>query len=179
MYSQIYANMNETIYDYTGYYTIVLTETSRYQYDTITMILRDCWALHITNVIVLVAIHPQARAAVYTYFPFTQFHCEAVAPVILNYFVQNRFAYNAPLFPRKALNLFGCPLLVAAYDILPFMILTLRPDGSYYTDGIDGILVRVLSQKLHFRPVVRLPPNHQGRGELDPNGTSWGALKMV
>lgn len=177
--SKIYDNMNELTYDYTGYYTIVLTEISRYQYDTITKILRDCWMLHITNVIVIVSIHPQARAAVYTYFPFTEFHCEAVAPVILNYFVDDHFLYDAPLFPPKVRNLFMCPLLVATYEQIPFMMLTPRNDGTFYTDGIDGVIVRVLSQQMHFRAVVKLPPNNEGRGEIVPNGTSLGVLKMV
>lgn len=171
--------MKESSYDYTGFYTIVLTESSRYQYETITKILQDCWILHITNVIVVVSIHPQARAAVYTYFPFTQFHCEQVAPVILNYFLDDHFLYDAPLFPRKVRNLYMCPLLVAAYEQIPFMMLTLRPNGTYYTDGIDGVIVRVLSQQMRFRAVVKLPPNNEGRGVVNPNGTSLGVLKMV
>lgn len=171
--------MTELSYDYTGFYTIVLTESSRYQYETITKILHDCWMLHITNVIVVVSIHPQAKAAVYTYFPYTQFHCEQVAPVILNYFVGDRFLYNAPLFPSKVRNLYMCPLLVATYEQVPFMMLTKRTDGTYYTDGIDGVIVRVLSQQLRFRVVVELPPNNEGRGEVVPNGTSLGVLKMV
>lgn len=99
---RIYERMSESCFDYTGLYTVVLTESSRYQYETITSILQDCWALHIINVVVLVSIHPQARTAVYTYFPFTRFHCEAVAPVILNYYVAEGFLYDSvPFFPKK------------------------------------------------------------------------------
>lgn len=99
---RIYERMSESCFDYTGMYTVVLTESSRYQYETITRILQDCWALNIINVVVLVSIHPQARTAVYTYFPFTRFHCEAVAPVILNYYVAEGFLYGSvPFFPNK------------------------------------------------------------------------------
>lgn len=176
----IYGRMDERSFDFTGIYTIVLTESSRYQYETITAILEDLWVMNIVNVVVLVSIHPRARTAVYTYFPFTQFHCEAVVPVILNYYLTSGFLYaDSEFFPVKMAKLFGCPLLLAAYHLVPFMLLTQRTDGSYFLDGIEGITMRVLAQRMNFTPIVMVPPHGVGRGALYKNGTATGALRMV
>lgn len=172
--------MTDAAFDYTGFYTIVLTENQRDQYNILTNILRDCWLRHITNVIVLVSIDTQRRTAIYTYFPYTQFHCEAVAPVILNYFLANNtFLYHETFFPPKTNNMHGCKLAVATYNLVPFMFLTKLENSTIYTDGIDGIVFRVLSQRLNFTPTIIVPPNNQMRGEIWPNGTMTGSMKLV
>lgn len=178
-FERIFAHATEHTFDYTGLYTIILTESSRYQYDSITRIMQACWERHIINVIVLVAIDPLARSAVYTYFPYTPFHCEAVVPVIHNYYESNGFMYDGELFPKKLRNMYGCGLQVAAYPIPPFMMLEPAQRlgvASYRTDGIDGIVVRVLSQRLNFTAVVSVPSDGKGRGLVQENN---GAVGMV
>lgn len=171
--------MMDTIYDYTGVYTIVLTESSRDQYDIMTKILEDCWELQIINVIILVSFEYQTRTALYTYFPYMSFHCEAVAPVILNYFVGQSFLYNTPFFPDKTRNLYGCNLKVTTFQAEPYMFLSKLENGRMYMDGIDGITMRVLSQRLNFTPIVVIPPNNETRGIIFKNGSATGITKLV
>lgn len=173
--------MTDKTFDFTGYFTIVLTENLRNQYDIITKTFEDCWQLHITNVIFLVTIDVQRKTAIYTYFPYTQFHCESVAPVILNYFIANNsFLYaTSPLFPSKTRNLHRCPLTVATFTFIPYIFLEKYKNGTIYIDGIDGITFRVLGQRLNFTPIILVPPNNEMRGKIYANGTMTGAMLLV
>lgn len=156
---------NDNLFDYTGYYTIVLTESRRDQYVIISKILNDCWSLYITNVIVVVSMSTESdsRSAIYTYFPYTIFHCETVAPVILNYFIKNTFIYKIDHFPDKLKNLYKCPLTVVTHNVTPFMILYQdEKSKGYRTEGIDGITFRVLSQQLNFTPIIEVPSQANG-----------------
>lgn len=168
-------------FDYTGLYTIVLTEPVRNQFATISRILGDCWQLHITNVVLLVEIAVQRKTAIYTYFPFTRFHCETVSPVIINYFMaDDTFFYpNSPLFPPKTHNMYKCPIYVASCENVPFMMFSTLADGSFYFDGIDGITLRVLSQRLNFKPIILIPPNDEYGGDIFKNGTMTGSMRLV
>lgn len=156
---------NDNLFDYTGYYTIVLTESRRDQYIIISKILNDCWSLYITNVVIVASMGSESysRSAIYTYFPYTIFHCETVAPVILNYFIKKTFLYNIDHFPDKLKNMHKCPLVVVTHNVTPFMILYKNEKGgNYRTEGIDGITFRVLSQQLNFTPIIEVPTKANG-----------------
>ncbi|XP_037040010.1 uncharacterized protein LOC119077005 isoform X3 [Bradysia coprophila] len=173
--------MSPIDFDYTGLFAIILTESYRNQYTIITRVLQDCWSLHIANVIVLAPIEVKTRAAIYTYFPYTLYHCEMVAPVISNYFVHNSFQYEADFFPQKLKNLYKCPLHVATSEEIPYMFLIRQEDGTIYTDGIDGIIFRVLSQRLNFTPILLIPSDEEIERESPREiGTSISVwMKMV
>lgn len=130
--------------------------------------------------IVLATIEIYTRTAVYTYFPFTIYHCEAVAPVISNYYIHNSFQYDVNFFPPKMNNLYQCPLRVSVCEDIPFMFLIPLEDGTTYMDGIDGIIFRVLSQRLNFTPILLIPNEEEIRKEAPGPGSSLSVwLKMV
>lgn len=68
-------------------------------------------------------------------------------------------------------HLFGCPLRLATFELMPYMMLELLNDGNYHMDGIDGIVIRVLSQRLNFTPVVMVPSVGSRWGEIFANGS--------
>lgn len=53
----------------------------------------------------------------------------------------------------------------------PFMILKALPDGEIYTDGLDGVLLRVLSQKMNFGINCTIADS---QGVIMDNGTVTG-----
>ncbi|KAG4066557.1 hypothetical protein HA402_007193 [Bradysia odoriphaga] len=153
------------MFDYTGFYTIVLTKLWRNQYIIISKILNDCWSVYITNVMIVVSMESEldSRSAIYTYFPYTLHHCEKTAPVVLNYFINNSFLYDTDHFPDKLKNMYKCPLTLVTHNVTPFMILYRNHnDRSYRTEGIDGITFRVLSQQLNFTPIIEVPNKTNG-----------------
>lgn len=148
--------MTTTAYDYTGFYTIVLTEHSDDCEETIDKIFKDCWSLYIANVNVLTPTEDNETVLLYTFFPFTPDHCEHIEPIVSDYFENGTFVLNAPIFPDKLLNFFKCPLRVSSYTFAPFIMLKNKSNGSFYTDGIEGTLFRVMSQRLNFTPITIL-----------------------
>lgn len=152
----------------------------KYNASFVFAVLQDCWSLYITNVIVLATIEIKTRTAIYTYFPYTVYHCEAVAPIISNYFIHSAFLYEIDFFPPKMNNLYQCPLYVATVEEIPYMFLIHQRNGQIYTDGIDGIIFRVLSQRLNFTPILIIPTEEEIEKEAPKAGSSisiW--MKMV
>lgn len=130
--------------------------------------------------IVLATIETKTRTAIYTYFPYTIYHCEAVAPIISNYFIYNSFLYETNFFPPKISNMHKCPLYVATSEEIPYMFLIPNKNGSIYTDGIDGIIFRVLSQRLNFTPILLIPSDEEISKEAPPLGSSFAIwMKMA
>lgn len=151
---EIFANVTIDVYDYTGFYTIVLTEYIENSQEIIRQILKDCWSKYITNVVVLVATKNYERVLLYTYFPYTAEHCEHIKPIVHDYFENGKFAFNATIFPKKFQNFFKCPLYVSAIDFPPFMILNSHANGSIFTDGIEGIMLSDMSRYMNFTPFI-------------------------
>lgn len=151
---QIFVEMTTRTYDYTGFYTILLTEACDDCQETIARIFQDCWSLYIANVNILTPTNNNENVSLYTYFPFTLGHCESTEPVIYDYFENDQFVYNAPIFPDKFHNFYACPQKASSYTYAPFVMLKNQSDGSYNVDGIEGITLRVMSQRLNFTLIV-------------------------
>lgn len=107
--------MSVNAYDYTGFYTIVLQNATSQA--IIRKIFEDCWKLYIANVNILVPTEGYKTILSYTFFPFTPDECEGVRPTIHNYFRNNTFLLNAPIFPDKFRNFFKCPLKIATHNV--------------------------------------------------------------
>lgn len=105
------------------------------------------------NVIVLTPTEDYETILLYTFFPYTAEHCEAFKPIVYDYFENGTFIRNLPIFPDKFANLFRCPLKIATYNFPPFVMLTERSNDTYI-DGIEGVVLRVMSQRLNFTTIV-------------------------
>lgn len=170
--------MDESAFDYTGFYTIVLTKALRNQYEIVDNILRDCWTLYITNVIVVVALPVVHTTAIYTYFPYTQFHCGIVFPIILNYYLNDTFHHDMPLFPDKMKNFHRCPISVATFSTPPHIILIpSKNDNQPILDGIDGVTISIIAERLNFTVIRMIQPEIHVFPRM--NRSSGGAINMV
>lgn len=175
---KIFLKMTDTRFDFTGYYLVILTYDSRQQYRIIRNILQHFWQLHIVNVnVIMNTLGNNWEAIMYTYEPYTRYHCGKVFPVILSYFRHNSFLKNTDYFPRKLTNFHKCKLYVAAFDCPPFLTYQELENGTYMVDGIEGTLLRVLSQRLNFAFDLIIPEARWGM--VADNGTATGAVKLV
>lgn len=130
-----------------------MTEHSDDCAETIKRILEDCWSLYIVNAIILTPTEDYETILMYTYFPYTREHCEKVKPIVYDYFENGTFVRNATIFPEKFGNLFRCPLKIATYNYPPYVMLTERSNDTYI-DGIEGVILRVISQRLNFTTLI-------------------------
>lgn len=126
-------------FDFAGFFTIVLTEYIENRQQIVRQIFEDCWSLYIANAHILIPTEDYEMILLYTYFPFTPEQCEGAEPVIYDFFRNNTFILNSILFPDKFANFYKCPLIIATYDLAPFVKLDQRPDGSYNISGIEGV----------------------------------------
>lgn len=175
---KIFLKMTDTRFDFTGYYLVILTYDSRQQYRIIRNILQHFWQLHIVNVnVIMNTLGNNWEAIMYTYEPYTKYHCGKVFPVILSYFRHNSFLKNTDYFPRKMTNFHKCKLYVAAFHCPPFLTYQKLENGTYMVDGIEGTLLRVLAQRLNFAFDLIVPEAKWGM--VNDNGTATGAVKLV
>lgn len=170
---QFFRLMSPLYFEYQGFFIIVLTKYSDHQYEIMMQIFQHLWAEYIINVnIIWLAPENDNEAIVYTYFPYSRFFCGNAFPIQLNQFIFGKWIHQTTnFFPDKVSNMYNCPLNVVTVMSPPFMIL--NDDGF---DGIDGTLLRVLSQRMNFSVQV-LKVKSQGTVYL--NGSSFGGFQMV
>ena len=169
----IFRLMSPFYFEYQGYYLIVLTTYSYQQYQIMVDIFEYLWAEYIVNVnVIWLAPENDNEAIMYTYYPYTSFFCGKAYPIQLNQFRFDKWLHSEDnFFPNKVSNLYGCPLIVATVVTPPFMLIKEMEDGRVITDGIDGILIRVLSQRMNFTiDLVKL----ESQGTVYLNGTHSG-----
>lgn len=105
------------------------------------------------NIVVLTPTEDYEIILMYTFYPYTPEHCERVKPIVYDQFENETFVLNAAIFPEKFGNLYRCPLKIATYNFPPFVMLTERSNDTYI-DGIEGVVLRVISQRLNFTTIV-------------------------
>uniref|UniRef100_A0A3F2ZEH4 Uncharacterized protein n=1 Tax=Phlebotomus papatasi TaxID=29031 RepID=A0A3F2ZEH4_PHLPP len=153
---QILNGNSDKTFDFSGYYTVVLTNVQKNYTDIITRILKDCWELYIVNVnVVSYDPYNRERAFVHTYFPYTPEHCNQVKPVITGVFTDNTFVQNATIFPSKVDNFHKCNLTIGTLDFEPYVMITSLDNGSHYLNGFEGFIVRALSKRLNFSTIIK------------------------
>lgn len=170
-FQEILSVMNPHHFEYQGFYTIVISYSDDL-YEIMTRIFEELWLRYIVNVNILwMPAENDKEAMVYTYYPYTSFYCSEAKPVQLDQYRDGAWLTKADFFPNKMTNLHGCPLRVATFSNPPFMIIV--DHGQYVeVDGIDGILLRVLSQKMNFSNKLIFPADSWG--ELHSNGSATG-----
>lgn len=181
-----------------GHYTVVFVGSLSIedQFDLSHEIFSAFWADSATNILFLTS--DEHRTTLYTYIVYSNESCGSPITVAHNYFwhtgdnntntleegFNTGFEFDRPFFPKKCANLFNCPINVGTFEFPPFMILSQRETengtNETYFDGIEGIVVRVLSQRLHFTPILVLPEDKERWGSCDKEMVNCnGSLKLV
>lgn len=177
---KIYGILKPNKFEYQGKYLVVITENYRLQLAGIKSILVDLWNIFIVNVNIIIKSLDGQSAQIYTFFPFTETYCGKVRPVLWNQFENGTFLNKTELFPEKTANLYQCPLKVVTFDIPPMMMIELRNDGNHIYRGVDGRLLKSLSEDMNFKiNLTYMAIDSLRWGGLFPNGTSLGAMKKV
>lgn len=142
--------MTPDTFDYNGFYTIVSTQ--HYSLETVQRVLIDCWSLHIVNAFVLTSAMNHTKIFLYSYYPYTPEHCENIDPVAHDYFDNDSFALNVPIFPDEIRDFHKCPLVISTYTLE----LESLPNGIFHTDGIESRMLMVLAKRLNFKPIIEI-----------------------
>ncbi|XP_050331014.1 uncharacterized protein LOC126759881 [Bactrocera neohumeralis] len=145
--------------NYNEYYYIFLQVRDAEMQSNLQQIFAYCWANSMINCSVQTQ-NARGEIMVYSYFPFTDHFCGSVEPTLISRFNGTHFL-NSTLFPRKLKNFHGCVLRAAIRHIPPFTFLHTDERGvSHVVGGIEGHLLRQLSEILNFTIEVKVPPDN-------------------
>ncbi|CAO1409694.1 unnamed protein product [Diamesa serratosioi] len=177
---KVFNGTTPNMYDYQGYYIIVLTNYNEIEIKKIFEVL---WSFYVVNVNIISKDPEHSdEAKMFTYFPFTEDYCEKVEVLLWNnYTIEAGFKNKKTHFPNKMANLHGCPLKLATVLIPPFVILEkpVVPFGPQLF-GLDGLIMHALQKRMNFTLEVTVVRNNSYLwGQLFENGTSTGAIEMI
>lgn len=177
-FEKIFSLFSPFYFDYQGFYLIALTNYTYQQYQIMTQMFENLWAEFIVNVnVIWLAPENSNEAIMYTYFPYTPFFCGKAFPIKINQFYFGKWLHgHSHFFRDKIANLYGCPLKVATVDTPPFMMLKRDQNNSLLPDGIDGVLLRVLSQRMNFTIDLE---QVDSQGSIDVYGNSSGDVNEL
>ncbi|KAI5644414.1 ligand-gated ion channel domain-containing protein [Phthorimaea operculella] len=127
------------------------------------------WYHKITNVVFIK--HHEQKVLAYTYF-YNGENCAMSAPakIDMDSCVQN--VSQCVLFPEKFANLHKCPLIASTFKQPPYMMEMDSPEPV----GVDGTLLKILSDSLNATLQIMTPHRGDGWGAKDANGTWLGSL---
>jgi hypothetical protein len=155
-----------------GFFLLVILFEDEAMFEKVFNIL---WEKKVTNVVIV-----SSNGAVFTYFPYQPHkNCNRVLTTKIDDLRLNETHEVSDIFPPKLDDFFGCEITVSTFANPPYMSINEFANGSSWFDGIDGTILRVLSQRLNFTVKVRYPDDGEKWGFLDANGTSTGGLKTV
>ncbi|XP_039429931.1 glutamate receptor ionotropic, delta-2-like [Culex pipiens pallens] len=180
-FERISDGMKVRTYNYNGFFMVIVSNSSESSGYTVQRIMDELWTHYIVNVAILISYeYAPEKTYYYTYFPFGNGYCERVQPTLWKVFSEGHFGnLEKEFFPPKLSNMHGCPLKLATFEIAPFVMLKYDSKGKVIqTDGLEGIVARVLSQQLNFTTQIVLvdPPDWGITAVL---GSSTGASRYV
>ncbi|XP_046803056.1 uncharacterized protein LOC111674903 [Lucilia cuprina] len=160
------------------YYFIFLQTRDKLMFGEMQKIFEYCWLHYLINCIIQVQ-KANGRVLIYTYYPFTENHCDEVEIALVNEYNGTSLIHEE-LFPKKLKNLYGCPLRAALWHVPPYVYLSQDAKNvTYVSGGFEGKLLLELAKKLNFSLEVIVPPNDSKRGVILQNGSLTGALKLL
>ncbi|XP_058811320.1 ionotropic receptor 21a-like [Topomyia yanbarensis] len=177
---KIYETMDYKTYDSSGFYLIVITGEI---YEDLNELLRwmfeDLWILDIFNVNVLV-VASDGSILVYTFFPYREFHCETVKPLLWLNFTGTIDMDDIDLYPNRLRSFHGCPLKGGTFEAKPYTIIPKRGNASeLVVSGFEGDLIDLLKQRLNFTVHYQIAPNGSQWGFAREKGNSTGLMKLI
>lgn len=147
------------------------------------MLINISWGAYFTNSIILPMPYPTISGRpsvipIYTFFPFTNGHCEEPLPTLLTILEPGERISDksVDLYPLKLNNMHSCPLTVTTFQNEPYVLIDHSQVGVFQLQGIDGLLMTALSQRMRFSVVV---VEDKIRGIVFANRSGTGALGKV
>ncbi|XP_077297557.1 glutamate receptor 1-like [Arctopsyche grandis] len=137
--------------------------------DNVHEIFKVCWDLRMTNVVAIADFNNVV--SIFTFFPFYARNCKALRVIELDRWSGDSFEVNAELYPLKTTQMHGCPVVVTTVERYPHVIVERLDNGTILLDGMEGELIKLLSNLMNFSLEVIEPQDEYTWGRW--NGTAW------
>lgn len=135
--------------------------------DQLMLIFRDIWKNNVLNALVIYWNQTKVNAVSFT--PFPSFE--------LMFFEQNDLRNKKKLFFDKTRDLYGHSLKATIfYDSSRARFDENDKQNISALDGVDGLLARLIVEKMNATLIMTVPSDNQEIGEILSNGTATGCL---
>lgn len=158
-------------FDHSGRIIIVVKKpwfSKQDVFDNMKEIFNVCWDLKMANVIAVASYG--GNVSIFTHFPFVANKCDVLHIEEIDQWVDKAFVKHTNLYPQKTKEMQGCPVIVTAIDKFPHVILT-QSNNTLSVSGMEGQLVRLLSELMNFTLIVTEPKDGRFWGFW--NGEKW------
>nr|XP_018914789.1 PREDICTED: uncharacterized protein LOC109042480 [Bemisia tabaci] len=146
--------------------------------ETITDLFEEFWSVRIFSVLALWESGENKSIGLYTYKPFSKFHCWNRGQLILldTWDPVKGSMSKGRKFSFDFKNFYGCDIRCLGITRPPDNIMIRQDDGSWTSDGVGGKVLEIVAKKLNFNPVISVINNNvseeygwyftEGPGEL-------------
>lgn len=151
LFSQMMNKSDNFVID--GYYLLVFTVNEGFIDGRLDEITTKLWtSLSIQNVLILIQrLDDERNLSLMTFFPFSSsIKCDDTTPVTINNFTNGKFQNNKFFLP-KTKNMSQCPIKVVSFNCPPLMMISYDNQNNIHLDGIDGKMIKVISDTLNFK----------------------------
>jgi hypothetical protein len=177
-FQRLFNEGSEDILNVRGYLMLIIPFDLNDGLSVSSKIFQDLWSKKLSNVVTIVK--NTTNYSVFTYFPFQPEICEnSTAQQIDQITIDAPLTSTPNIFPPKLTDFHGCDLIVGTFPNPPFMIIRKFDNGTFSVNGLEGTILRVLSQILNFTIKIQYPEDGNKWGFFDENGHSTGSMKTV
>lgn len=162
----------------------VATELKHRHRTEMQLIFIEFWKHDLLNVNILAMIYDSSnemRTELYTYFPFaSEQRCAMVTLHKMDNPFESMDLSQSPLFVNKLNDFHMCRMDLITFDTPSGIeVVLIRDENGEIVDfrGLEGSLLKTLSERLHFRAKVIIPVEMWGN--IYGNGSADGAMEMM
>lgn len=159
------------------YYLIFLQARDNIIQHEMSLILQYCLANYWLHCNVMIQ-NAKGEVLIYTYFPYTPYHCQQAKSELINQFDGVRFR-NTTFFPKKLLNLHKCPLVIHTWPQPPYVKVNNLENGTAIFSGLDINVLQALSEDMNFSMQITNVDFKKNDYVVEVNGRVIGPLQGV
>ncbi|XP_058817199.1 ionotropic receptor 21a-like [Topomyia yanbarensis] len=175
-------NLDIETYDFSGYYTIIITNKNITNRHVVFRMLSDLWGVKIVNAVLLIANFTEnpLTVSVYSYFPYHSEHCGVAKPFLFQKILNGDTVHlNKNLLPNSLNNFQNCTLKAGTFEIRPFISVESTPNKiDFKIGGLEAHFIETVAEKLNFQIKYQLTPGHYQWGFIGKHN-STSLMKMI
>lgn len=179
-YLKIYEFLRDGDFQNDAYFLVILNYMDEDWFTVAKKIFIKAWQRYMINTSLMFLSNTEDDVKIFTYFPFTESHCEQIEPMLIQRIREGKWENDATVFPYKLRNFHRCPIKVALLHAPPFMFVDkFKRFGSLKNlEGIEAKLLKVLAVTHNFtiEPVI---VDEWGFTKLNNNYTANGAIEAI
>lgn len=162
---------------------IVVTQGARNGSEVLDEMFEIQMQLGLVDVNILIKDEATSVWALYYYKPYAV-NCHSFEKFQIDTFTTHNYTKYlnvsfSGLYPERNMKFHNCAMYVASFSFEPYVIIRNSTNGTTTFSGVDVEIVNEISKALNLIPIYMQTPDRKRHGQVYPNGTADGAVKMI